>query len=106
MWRLIGFIVIFAVFLAFIVFNLENKSDVSFGFYSFQDIPVFLTAFTSFVVGMIFAVPFILSFRKKRNKPVPPDQLEPPQYDDDRIDGSKKRRTPVEIPPEMNNMGF
>ena len=68
MIRLIMFIVIFAVFLAFIIFNLDNKSDISLGFITFKDIPVFLSAFFSFVVGMLFAVPLIVSFGRKRKK--------------------------------------
>ena len=71
MWRLIVFIFFCAIVLVFIVFNLENKSDVSFGFHTFNDIPVFLTAFSSFVLGMLFAVPFVLSFGRRRKKPSP-----------------------------------
>jgi uncharacterized integral membrane protein len=68
MWRLIGFILIFAVFLAFIVFNLNNRCDVSFGFTSVTDMPVFITAFVSFFLGMLCAVPFFASFRRKKQK--------------------------------------
>ena len=68
MWRLIAFIFVCILFLVFIVFNLENKSDISFGFKTFEDIPVFLTAFSTFVLGMLFAAPFALSLGKKRGK--------------------------------------
>jgi len=72
MWRLIAFILICAIFLAFVVLNLEHKSDVSFGFHTFNEIPVFLTAFASFVFGMLFAIPFVLSFGRKQKKAPPP----------------------------------
>jgi len=75
MWRLIAFILICAIFLAFVALNLENKSDVSFGFRTFTEIPVFFTAFASFVFGMLFAIPFVLSFGRKRKKPPPHDHL-------------------------------
>jgi uncharacterized integral membrane protein len=65
-WRLIGFIVLFVVFLVFIGFNLENRCDISFGFFKLSGIPVYLTAFTSFALGMIWAIPYIISFRFKR----------------------------------------
>jgi uncharacterized integral membrane protein len=65
-WRLIGFIVLFAVFLIFIGFNLENRCDISFGFYKLSQVPVYLTAFSSFVLGMLWAVPYIVSLRFKR----------------------------------------
>jgi uncharacterized integral membrane protein len=67
-WRLIGFIILFGIFLVFIACNLGNKCDISFGFRTFKDVPVFLTAFSSFVLGMFCAMPFIISFRIKRKK--------------------------------------
>jgi len=97
MWRLIAFIVIFAIFLAFIVFNLENKCDVSVGLKTFEGIPVFLTAFSSFVLGMVFAVPFVLSWgkrRKKNQESAPPeDQMPKPK----KRFGRKKEETPSNI---------
>ena len=71
MWRLVAFILICALFLVFVVLNLEHTSDVSFGFRTFYDIPVFLTAFSAFVIGMLFAIPFVLSFGKKHKKSPP-----------------------------------
>jgi uncharacterized integral membrane protein len=65
-WRLIGFIILFAVFLAFIVLNLGNSSDISFGFVKFQDVPVYLTVFTSFIAGLLCAIPVIVSFKLQR----------------------------------------
>ena len=88
MIRLITFIVIFVIFLFFIVFNLGNKSDVSFGFTSFKDIPVFVTAFSSFVLGMLFTLPFMFSRRKGWKKP-PADT---PENSSDAPEGKKKRR--------------
>jgi uncharacterized integral membrane protein len=64
-WRLIVFIVLFLVFFLFIVFNLENKTDISFGFTRLPDIPVFVTAFFSFIAGMFCTFPFIFRPRKK-----------------------------------------
>jgi uncharacterized integral membrane protein len=66
MGRLIGFILIFALFLTFIVLNLDNKCDVSFGFKIAKDIPVFITAFVAFFFGMLCAVPFVMSFKRKK----------------------------------------
>ena len=68
MWRLIGFILICAFFLVFVALNLENASDVSLGFRTFTGIPVFLIAFSSFVFGMLFAIPFVLLFGRRRKK--------------------------------------
>jgi uncharacterized integral membrane protein len=68
MWRLLGFILIFAVFLAFIVFNLDNRCDISFGFATVKDMPVFITAFAAFFLGMLCAVPFFASMRRRKPK--------------------------------------
>ena len=67
-WRLIVFIVLFLVFFLFIVLNLENKTDIKLGFTERQvlhDIPVFVTAFFSFLAGMFCTFPFIFRKRKK-----------------------------------------
>jgi uncharacterized integral membrane protein len=65
-WRLIGFILLFAFFLVFIGFNLENRCDISFGFFKLSGVPVYLTAFSAFVLGMLWAVPYVISLRFKR----------------------------------------
>jgi uncharacterized integral membrane protein len=67
MVRLIGFILVFVLFLTFIVLNLDNKCDISFGFKTVLQVPVFITAFSSFVLGMLFCAPFVLFLRRKRS---------------------------------------
>ena len=66
--RLIQVIIFFAVILLFIVFNLDNKCDISIIFKKIPDVPVFLITFFSFILGMISTLPFIFSYhlRKKR----------------------------------------
>jgi uncharacterized integral membrane protein len=65
-WRLIGFILLFAFCLVFIGFNLDNPCDISFGFFELSGVPVYLIAFSAFVLGMLWAVPYIISLRLKR----------------------------------------
>ena len=78
MARLISIIVILTVFLVFIVLNMKNISDISFGFKTFQDIPVFISVLFSFVLGMLFALPFGFSLsrklRKKSKEELPPEK--------------------------------
>jgi hypothetical protein len=71
MIRVIVFILVFVFFLAFIILNLENKCDVSFGFTTIKDFPIFISVLSSFVLGMLVTVPMML-FRKKK-----PTSLEP-----------------------------
>ena len=68
MIKLIIFIIIFALFLGFIVLNLEHRSDISFGFISFPDIPVFLSVLASFAVGILFSIPLAFSMGRKKKK--------------------------------------
>ena len=68
MIRLILVIIIFAFFLVFIVFNLDNKCDISFGLKTIKDVPVFLSSLFSFVLGMMFTVPLVFSIGRKRKK--------------------------------------
>ncbi|MDR0452754.1 MAG: hypothetical protein LBH15_06895 [Treponema sp.] len=66
--KFIGFIALCAVFLVFIGFNLENKCDISFGFARLPDVPVFFTAFVSFVLGLLASVPIAISIRIRKNR--------------------------------------
>ena len=84
MSRLLLFILFFAIFLAFIVLNIDNKCDISLGFIAFSDTPVFLSSLFSFVLGMLFAVPLVFSLRKKNKKAANAEPAE--------ITGNKKSR--------------
>ena len=84
MRRLIIVIVIFVLFLTFIVLNVDNKCDVSIGFRTFTDIPVFISIFFSFALGMLFAVPLVASLGKKKKNSVQVQSVPP--------SGEKKRR--------------
>jgi hypothetical protein len=70
MIRIIVFILVFVFFLAFIVLNLENKCDVSLGFTTIKDFPIFLSVLSSFVLGMFITIPMML-FGRKKPKPSP-----------------------------------
>ena len=75
-WRLIQFIVIFAVVLLFVAFNLPNKCDISFGFTVIEDAPVFFTVFASFFLGMLCSLLFVFGgrSRKKSNSEKPEEK--------------------------------
>ncbi|MDR2070437.1 MAG: hypothetical protein LBP81_03330 [Treponema sp.] len=74
-WRLIGFIVLFGILLVFITLNLGNTCNISLfpGFEPIKDVPVFLTVFCSFALGLLCAIPLSISFRlKKKSAKLPP----------------------------------
>jgi uncharacterized integral membrane protein len=76
-WRLIIVIAIGVVFLGFIGFNLENTCNVSFGFHTFENVPVFLTALSSFVLGMVLTLPLVISFRSAARRKKQDPALQP-----------------------------
>jgi len=66
MIRLFGFLLVFAVFLSFIVLNLQHRSDLSFGFIIFRDVPVFISVLCSFMFGVLFSIPMAFAFSRKK----------------------------------------
>jgi hypothetical protein len=64
--RFIAFLAAFGIFIAFIGLNLENTSDVSFGFTVLKRVPVFMTVFVSFALGFLVALPFVVRGRLLR----------------------------------------
>ena len=95
MVRLISFIIIFAVFLVFIILNMGNKCDISFGFRTFHDVPIFLSIFISFVMGMLVSIPMIFTLRRRRKKPAEADSSDSPHPKEKKKRGfTKKNKIP------------
>ena len=102
MKRLILFILIFAIFLAFIVLNLESKSDIFLGFTRFYDIPVFLSVLFAFVLGMLVAIPFVFSMGRGRDKKEKQEKPEKPEKQEKRKQGkflSRKKNKEIKDEP-------
>ena len=84
-WRLIIMIIVVAVFLVFITFNLDNRCEINFFGAKIPEVPVFITIFISFVIGLLSSIPLVLlilrKYRKKyqemREIPVVPAYVEP-----------------------------
>jgi len=83
--RLVVFIIIFSIFLAFITLNLENKCDINIGFNKYENVPVFLTVFISFIAGFIFALPLVFWAGKK--KTVDTEKSKPPVVEEEKSTG-------------------
>lgn len=66
-WKLIIFLIILGFVVFFAGFNITNVSDISFGFYEFKDIPIFISLFVAFLLGALIVLPFTL-FRGKRKQ--------------------------------------
>jgi uncharacterized integral membrane protein len=68
-WKFLGFVVFLALLLFFIGFNLDNKCDISFGFTTLPEVPVYLTVFSAFMLGLFCTIPLILSRKFRKSKP-------------------------------------
>jgi uncharacterized integral membrane protein len=79
-WRLIILIIMLAVLLGFIGLNLGNTCNISLGFKTFYRVPVYLTIFVAFILGMVSSLPFIIfgSLKKSQKKENPPKIPESP----------------------------
>jgi len=105
-WHLIKFIVIFAAFLLFIIFNLENRSDVSLGFASFRDVPVFVVAFCSLIAGMLLALPFIAaSWLRARKARLAAKKGERKDGARERGDGERQAAQETPSPADLKDYG-
>ncbi len=62
---LITTIVVAVVIAFFTGFNLDNRCNVNLLFYTFQNVPVFVTILISFVAGIVVALPFSFSRGKR-----------------------------------------
>jgi hypothetical protein len=98
-WRLILFIVVFAVFLAFITVNLDNRCNINIGFTQFEGVPIFLTVFISFFLGLVCATPLFLHLSKNKKRKfnfpqkvkIQPDEQLPGKLNDAELDEKLKK---------------
>ncbi|MFP4564964.1 MAG: hypothetical protein ACLFNX_00555 [Spirochaetaceae bacterium] len=75
-WKLIVFLFFVGLILAFVGFNAANVSDVSFGFYQFEDVPIFLSLFAAFFLGVLVTLPFTFRPRSTRARKRPKREME------------------------------
>ena len=105
MRRIIVFIIIFALFLAFIVVNLdaEHRSNVSIIFHTFEDVPVFLSVFFAFVLGMFFSIPLFLYKNRKKSTDNAPVKTKKPKKSAQKQDRIHKPSLPPKYIGEEDN---
>jgi uncharacterized integral membrane protein len=64
-WKFIVGLIILILFVVFIGLNLDYRTNVSLGFYTFENVPAFLIVIVSFLVGALVTLP-ISVFSKLR----------------------------------------
>lgn len=63
-WKLVGFIICLILGTCFAGFNLENSCNISFGFKTFQNVPIFFSLIVAFAIGVIVTLPFTVIKKK------------------------------------------
>ncbi len=63
-WKLVGFIICLILGTCFAGFNLENSCDISFGFKTFPNVPIFFSLIVAFALGVIVTLPFTVIKKK------------------------------------------
>lgn len=94
-WRLVLFLVVLAVVVAFAGFNIQNVASISFGFYTLESVPVFLSLFAAFFLGVLVMLPFTLRKRGKKGKQSKKASTtagDTPKLTDESASGGKKKR--------------
>lgn len=76
-FRLVFMVIVLIVLVVFMGYNVENRCDVSFAFYTLKDVPVILTILASFALGLLAALPFALRGRKNRQPSAPAAEKKP-----------------------------
>lgn len=67
-WKFVTVLVIVGIVLLFVAFNVNNTSSISFGFYTAEEVPIFLSLFISFFLGFLVTLPFALSSSRKKTR--------------------------------------
>ncbi len=69
-WKLLMYLIVLGIVLAFIGLNLGNTTDISLGFTTFEAVPVFMSLFAAFFFGVILTIPLVMQSvsRKHRHK--------------------------------------
>ena len=110
-WRLISFLFSLVLLLLFAGFNMNNSSNISFGFRELTDVPIFVSLLFSFILGVLFAIPFAYfggktSGSKKtkiekeiKDKPVKKSKF----FKGKKSEKNKPENNDTEIQPETDN---
>ena len=65
-WKLIYFLLIVLFLGLFAGFNMKNSCDISLIFYTFENVPVYVSNIFSFLIGLILTIPFLFGSKKKK----------------------------------------
>ena len=63
-WKLVGFIICLVLGTCFAGFNLGNSCNISFGFKTFENVPIFFSLIVACALGVMVTLPFTVIKKK------------------------------------------
>jgi uncharacterized integral membrane protein len=70
-WKLIAFIALLIIFVIFSGLNV-HEVQVNFGIFSISEVPLFVLLITSFILGTVVTIPFMIVSEKNKIKKTKP----------------------------------
>jgi biopolymer transport protein ExbB/TolQ len=67
-WKLLFYLILLGLILAFVGLNLGNTTDISLGFVVFDDVPVFMSLFVAFFLGVAVAIPIVMQSSSRKTR--------------------------------------
>lgn len=102
-WKFVTVLVIVGIVLLFVVFNINNTSDISFGLYTAREVPIFLSLFIAFFLGFLVTLPFALSSSSRKTRATLEKERRKEEKKEQRQEGKKKKKKETDqgIPPRI-----
>jgi len=100
-WKLVFYLIVLAIILAFVGLNLGNTADISFGFVEFEDVPVFMGLFLSFFLGVVVAIPIAMNSSSRKTKARSEKRLERQKKREEKKQQKKKKTESSGEPPRI-----
>lgn len=67
-WKFLLFLVGLALVIVFAGLNISNSTDISFGFHTFESVPVFMGLGSAYLLGALTILPFTISKGLKKRR--------------------------------------
>lgn len=105
-WKFVTVLVIVGIVLLFVAFNVNNTSDISFGVYRAEEVPIFLSLFIAFFLGFLVTLPFALSSSSRKTRASLEKQREKEEKKRNRRENRGKRKEKKsDSPPRITGGG-
>ncbi len=104
-WKLIVYLLILGIILAFVGLNIGNTSDISFGFVVYEEVPIFIGLFGAFFLGALVSLPIAVKSASRKSRASTEKRMnrqlkknEKAEKTGKSIAEQKKPEPPVELP--------